>query len=195
MPNRPPIPFDGTPARNRRRTTSTIRTRPPLAGLGVLLATFLVAACSSAPSPTAQVAIDQWLTCEECNAGELAAVLALGHAALAPLRERLLTGPDSSKIHRLEDALAQRAQRLEDSVPLPHIHPPPHHGHLSVRAQRYVDTFLANYTAVVEKRAALAVARIGGPEAKAALQRAGTLSLRSDVHDFIVFAHDSLWVP
>jgi len=142
-----------------------------------------------------RAAIDRWLTCEECNNGELAAVLVLGHQAFSPLRERLLTGPDSTKLHRLEDGLAQRAHRLLDTVPLPPHHPPPPHGQLTVDEQRYVDTFLANYTAVVEKRAALALAKIGGPEAKQVLQQAGTLNLRSDVHAFVVFAHDSLWVP
>jgi hypothetical protein len=66
---------------------------------------------------------------------------------------------------------------------------------LNADAQLYVDTFLSNYAAVVERRAALALAKIGGPEAKLALQRASALNLRSDVHDFVVYARDSLWVP
>ncbi|HUL69904.1 MAG TPA: hypothetical protein VLT17_06735 [Gemmatimonadales bacterium] len=172
------------------------RPRSSLCALALaLFPLFLWLAACSSTSRTSRVAVDRWLTCEECNSGELAAVLALGPQTFSSLRERLLTGPDSAKLHRLEDGLAQRAHRLQDSVPLPPNHPPPAHGQLTVEEQRYVDTFLANYTAVVEKRAALALAKIGGPEAKLVLQQAGTLNLRSDVHAFVVFAHDSLWVP
>ena len=162
--------------------------------LGLFFVVLSLAGCSST-SRASRVAVDRWLTCEECNSGELAAVLALGSQSFSSLRERLLTGPDSAKLRRLEDGLAQRAHRLQDSVPLPPNHPPPAHGQLTVDEQRYVDTFLGNYTAVVEKRAALALAKIGGPEAKLVLQQAGSLNLRSDVHAFVVFAHDSLWVP
>jgi hypothetical protein len=191
MPNPLRSPSHWAPARHACRPHSPISTSASL----LLLAIALSAGGCSAPSRASAVAVDRWLTCEECNNGELAAVLASGAQAFGPLRERLLTGPDPSKLHRLENGLAQRAHRLQDSVPLPPNHVPPAHGQLTVDEQRYVDTFLSNYTAIVEKRAALALAKIGGPEAKALLQQAGTLNLRSDVHTFIVFAHDSLWVP
>ena len=191
MPNALRSASHRAPARHDCRPHSSIATSASL----LLLAVALSAGGCTAPSRASAVAIDRWLTCEECNNGELAAVLALGAQAFGPLRVRLLTGPDSAKLHRLEDGLALRAQRLQDSVPLPPNHPPPAHGQLTVDEQRYVGTFLSNYTAVVEKRAALALAKIGGPEAKLVLQQAGALNLRSDVHAFVVFAHDSLWAP
>ena len=163
---------------------------------GVLVAALAIAGCHSPSRPSDErLVLDRWLECVECSQGELAAVLARGQSLFPPLRQVLLQGPDATKLSHLEDFLAQRALRIQDSVPLPPIHPPPQHGQLNAEAQAFVDTFLANYTALVERRAALAVAKIGGPEAKDVLQQAEALNLRSDVHNFIVYAHDSLWVP
>lgn len=191
-PQRPSI--DRVPTPYGRRFRPQAPTRRATVTAVLLGAVFSVAGCHPL-SQSDQVALDRWLECVECNQGELTAVLARGALVLPPLRQVLLQGPDSTKLRVLEDYLAQRAQRIQDSVPLPPIHPPPHHGQLNADAQLYVDTFLSNYTAVVERRAALALAKIGGPEAKVALQQASALNLRSDVHDFVVYARDSLWVP
>jgi len=185
--DRVPTPYD-------RRFRPQVLTRRATVTAVLLGTLFSVAGCHPL-SQSDRVVLDRWLECVECNQGELTAVLARGAPVLPPLRQVLLQGPDSTKLRVVEDYLAQRAQRIQDSVPLPPIHPPPHHGQLNADAQLYVDTFLSNYTAVVERRAALALAKIGGPEAKVALQQASALNLRSDVHDFVVYARDSLWVP
>jgi hypothetical protein len=143
--------------------------------------------------------IDAWLMCEECIDGELKAVVALGadsstrQPAVESLIGGLLAGPSRRQVANVRQQFMESFQ--EDSVYATTVL-----GTAPVTGStEYIDHYLGNFIAVFRTRAALALARIGGPRATAALDSAlqGGLrdpddSLRSDVLASLRFARDSL---
>jgi len=167
-----------------------------------------VLACGPAP-PAAQrqpsdpgQRIDAWLLCEECTDGELAAVLALGadsatrQPAIESLVGGLLAGPSRRQIANVRQQFMESFQ--EDSIYAATVL-----GTAPVTGSaEYVDHYLGNFIALYRTRAALALARIRGRRATAALDSAlaGRLrdpddSLRRDVVASLRFARDSLAGP
>jgi hypothetical protein len=59
----------------------------------------------------------------------------------------------------------------------------------------YVGIYVANFRGLYQVRSARALAKIGGPEAQAALDQALQLPLRPDVRRRIRSVRDSLWSP
>jgi hypothetical protein len=142
-----------------------------------------------------------WLECTECSDGELARVVALGTAP----------GSDSSTVDSLDGDLrggpsaARRAnmrQQLdsayeEDSLQSAAEGLPP-----VIGRGEYVDRLLDNYVNTYRVRAARALAEIGGPAAKAALDSAfvgdptgGVDTLRADARLAVLFVRDSMLGP
>jgi hypothetical protein len=129
--------------------------------------------------------IVRWLECEECDGGELEAVVELGPAAIPTLAAVLRQGPspaarESARLS-LEASYAEleahAAENPRDSVP--------------VGRDEYVTMFLDNYEALYRIRAATALGAIGGPDAEAALRDAPR-GARADVSQAVSAALDSL---
>lgn len=133
--------------------------------------------------------VDAWLNCEECDRGQLDSVVHLGTAVSAALAQVLLNGPPAGRVDSIRTGLSNSYAGLTSYVA---THPgldslPP--------AAAYVGPFLSNYDASNRKRAALALGRIKGKIARAALDSAGALPLRADVLQVVRFARDSLIGP
>jgi hypothetical protein len=148
-------------------------------GSALLGGAAILAACprSAALSDAQEADVDAWLTCDECLDAELAGVVALGTDARTEVAtvDRLgaaLIGPDSGQRDnlRLQFAASYRA------VPAPRT-----------PEIAYVESFLANYVAVYQKRAATALGAIDTNRARDELREAlardsaGQVPLRPDV--------------
>jgi hypothetical protein len=143
--------------------------------------------------------IDAWLLCQECTDGELDSLVALETllpgATVDNLSTDLLAGPSSTRRTNIEQQLA--GSFAEDSAydVAEGVTP-------TLSSVDYIQIYRGNYVAVYRSRAAIALGRIGGARAGAALDSAvaGQLrqssdSLRSDVKQDVQFARDSLWTP
>lgn len=140
------------------------------------------------PGERAQVA--HWLECEECQGTELVSVMALGTRALPTLGRTLKTGPDSRRVLILRDHLKNSYQTLVDYQKAHGLAP------VGTTQSQYVDRFLGNYDATYRVRSAIAIARIGGPQARQLLAQGSVLpNLRPDVRARIVFQRDSVCHP
>jgi hypothetical protein len=119
------------------------------------------AAAGCGPSKTERVAIDRWLLCEECAAGELDSVLAIGNRAVGVLG-RALTGPPRSHYENVRRQALAYFDRLQAFAGA------------SVRTTReaYVSHYVGNYVATYQSRAAVALAGIGTPRARSVLHDA-----------------------
>lgn len=115
-------------------------------------------AVSAACHPTAaeRDTIRRWLLCEECNRGELEAVVALGDRATGTLAQALEGPPDSGRAYVRRQAL-ERFNRLPASGFTP---------------DAFVAHYDSNYVATYQRHAATALGRIGTPAARAALYSA-----------------------
>jgi len=119
--------------------------------LAGLVATF--SACR--PTGGEKEIVRRWLLCEECNEGELEAVVPLGDRVTGVLRDALLQGPSAT--HR-KHILRQARERF-DRLPSPTL----------VTAASYVNHYDSNYIANYQAHAAIALGRIGTADARAAL--------------------------
>jgi hypothetical protein len=136
-------------------------------GVAILSGVF-VSACVPAANTKTGATIERYLTCEECVNGELAAVTALGQAAV-PTLTAALTGPSAQSIANITkssvDAFARaRAQSNRSSQSDRALRP------LSDSAafvSRNVESFRASY----QGRAAHALTVIDPARAKAIFRR------------------------
>jgi len=129
------------------------------------------------PSEVAELnqRIIDWLECEECRDGELERVTALGAEAVPALVATLERGPSPAKVETLRRSLADSYARLaayaeqrEDVVS-------------SMSETEYVRLYTENFVARYQARAAVALRRIGGSAAEAALETAARGEHRPDV--------------
>jgi hypothetical protein len=133
-----------------------------------LLAGMLVALTACAPPPS-EMAIDRWLRCEECNRGELDSVVAFGSQAVGRL-VGALDGPSAAELAWVHQQSVDRYTRLRPAA--------------FGDSSRYLGHYDSNFVASYQAHAAIALGRIGTPEARAALHQA----MRNDS----VFRHDVL---
>ncbi len=121
------------------------------------LALLLLGAAAYRQEPPVPPAVLRLLGCIECNSGELAAVTALGDSAVPALRRFLLAGPPTEAVDRMRRSLVA----LGRDPALPPTG--------SRMLERAVAKQLADYIGHYRLRAALGLAAIGTPEARAAL--------------------------
>jgi hypothetical protein len=131
----------------------------------------LVSACGESPSDRELLAVNDWLTCIECTDGERAFVADSASDLINPiLRDALLELPDDfreSMEHSVGADWAAVSGRGVDSLP-------------------YVNYFMENYEALVQRRAALALEdRLQVATLREALRRQGLLGYRPEVIDEI----------
>lgn len=152
--------------------------------LFIIMLVFL-AGCDSNPPSSEQLsperstvvrrALVAWLECEECDGNELPNVVTLKRDALPMLIPTLNEGPSPAK---REVFLAGLEMNFDKLVEYSKTHP---ESMIKMNKEEYLNTYLQNYVAKYQSRAAIALAEIGGKEAKAALKRSLRLNLRDDV--------------
>ncbi len=126
---------------------------------------------STPPSPVIQA----WLDCVECTTDQLAAVAALGDAAVPALNDLLRTGPPQAKADAQRAFLDARWQKLERYATAHPEQPRP-----QARAP-WVDGYVQRYVLLNRARAARALGAIKTPAARATLTQALQLPDLPDV--------------
>ena len=170
---------------------------PSIAGIVTLI--FAVSAFAQAPlTQTDRRLINAWLLCIECNAGQLDSVAALARrkpvATRDTLTRDLLAGPSAQLLDDVQQQLGENydvlaAQAASEARVV------------GVSRSEYLKRYTASVQSVYRRRAALALARIGGPQARQALTaaldsaRRGSPNFDSRLTRAIMFARDSLRVP
>ncbi len=119
--------------------------------------------------------IVNYLECEECEDGELEAVVKLGPIAVLTLAATLREGPLQSSLELLRRHLTANYRKLKEYE---RTHP---EVIVPGTEQQFVTIYLDNYVAQHQGRAAKGLAAIGGTEAKRALEEASVKPLRDDV--------------
>jgi hypothetical protein len=125
-----------------------MRGRRTLAVAGLCIA---LGACH--PTRTERDTVRRWLLCEECNRGELDAVVALKDRVTGMLADALKGPPASGREHVRRQA-EERFKRLVSPAST---------------LSTYVAHYDSNYVATYQAHAAIALGRIGTPAARAAL--------------------------
>ena len=123
--------------------------------------------------------------CEECQSGELQAVVRLGDNAVAPLAQVLRDGPPADSIAKLQQHLVTQYQQDANDARLRNAPAPP------MSQDETVALYTENYTRMYRTRAARALGAIGGTNARAALTRAQSLNLPPEVQAAIKQALNS----
>ena len=118
----------------------SLRTKRRLLVVGICLAG---AGCLSDDE---RQTINDWLTCEECNAGERQAAVGVGWKAVPRLAGALQEGPSDQRLMNMNRQITASWRRL----------PSPRRS-----LQQTRDYFLDNYEAVYQARAALALGDLG----------------------------------
>ncbi|HEX7175579.1 MAG TPA: hypothetical protein VF240_10005 [Pyrinomonadaceae bacterium] len=133
----------------------------------------------SHPSPEqaaqARRAIVNYFECEECEAGEIEAVVKLGQVAVPTLAATLLEGPSQANLELLRRHLTASYRELREYE---RTHPK---AKVPGSEEQFVKTYMDNYVVLYQTRAATALGAIGGPEARRALEEASRKPLRGDV--------------
>lgn len=124
---------------------------------------------------TAREAMVEWLECEECTEGQLEAVLEFGSILTPSLAATLREGPSQASRELLRRELNRRYDEL---VAYQKAHP--ERIALSSR-DTFVRQYMENFDALYRVRAARALAAIGTPGARRALEEASRRDFRSDV--------------
>lgn len=121
--------------------------------------------------------VDRWLLCDECVDGELDAVVAFQGRAVGRLTLALIEGPTQGRIDMMTLKYRDSYRRIAARMgPNPR----------GVSEAQYINRHLANYQAVYQTRSAIALGRIGTPQAIATLRAASLQSgYRADVLDTI----------
>ena len=131
-------------------------------------------------------AIVNYMECDECDVGQLEAVVKLGALAVPTLAVSLREGPSPSQIEMLRRNLTKTYRELKAYEM---THPD---AVVPGTEEQYVKTYLENYVALYQVRAATALGKIGGPEARRALQEASIAPVRDDVRSVVKAALDKL---
>jgi hypothetical protein len=146
--------------------------------IAVVLVLVLVTNCGLKREEYA--AIDAWLLCDECTAGERAAVSSIGEEAV-PTLARALRGPSPGRKTLMR-------QKFAEAFSSP--------GSGGLTRDQYADQLLDNYVATYQERAALSLRDIGGDDARdilrTALADSSARDYRSDVVQAIRVALASL---
>jgi hypothetical protein len=124
-------------------------------------------------------ALTAWFECEECEEGELRAVLRYGQSVVPSLIAALNHGPSpaSRELQRLgierryEELVRQAEQKPERK--------------LASTKEEFVSRYMSNFDAQYRVRAAQALAAIGGRDARSALEKALPQAPRADVRTTI----------
>ena len=137
-------------------------------------------------STEARRTIVTYLECEECEEGELEAVVKLGQSAVPTLAATLRGGPGSANRELLRRQLQDTYRKLKEYET---THP---NAKVAQTEEEYVKTYSENYVALYQSRAATALSAIGGPDARKALEEASQLPLRDDVKATIKASLDKI---
>ena len=149
-------------ARVGHRRAARAMTRVQVVRALIALVPLATGACTSdvdrsaAATELRRSAIEAWLSCDECENGERAAVRALGDAAVEEL-DRALGALSPQQRANIDARVLQSFRLIDTSTAVD-----------TARAARY----RANFIAVRQQRAAIALGDIGTPSAIAALRRA-----------------------
>ena len=120
-----------------------------------------------------------WLECEECEGGELEAVVKLGKSALPALISTLEGGASPAKIEVFKVGLTNNYRNLQEYAK---THP---EAMITMNEEQYVKTYVGNYIAKYKTRSAIALGLIGGKEAREALTLTLEKTIREDVQNTI----------
>lgn len=123
----------------------------------------------------AQQTVVDWLECEECVDGELEAVVKLGDAIVPSLASTLQRGPTPEQLELVRRQLSDNYDALTVYAK---THPD---ARVPMTKDEYVRTYLDNYVALYRVRSAQALSRIGGADARKALEQARDAGYREDV--------------
>ena len=155
------------------------------------VATLLLSACKL--SKDEFQTLDSWLTCDDCDSGERAAVEAMGWKAISRLKASLVR-PAAQREAVMKAKFGQSYDQALMQARVP-----------GLARKEYVDFRTANYVANYQKRAAMSLADIGsigflhGWNARRALDQAIADSAgrgyRSDVMQVVHFARATLDGP
>lgn len=107
------------------------------------------------PAVTLRHTLVDWLECGDCKDGELEAVVELGEDAVPSLEASLELGPSPASRELLRRHLLATYQQLVEHQ---QEHP---EAEVTMSEEEYVDTYLGNYVALYQSRAAEALAAIG----------------------------------
>jgi hypothetical protein len=123
----------------------------------------------------ARTAVVEWLECEECEEGQLSAVLSYGKDVVPLLRASLLHGASPASRELLRRELIRRYDELRQYQET--------HADAKLASTRgeFVASNLANLDAQYRVRAAKALGAIGGSAARSALREASKQKNRADV--------------
>ena len=118
-----------------------------------------------------------WLECEECESGELEAVVKLGETAVPTLAATLREGPSPAtrekvRLHLVDTYANLRKQARAESK-------------VDMSEDAYVKMYMDNYDALYRVRSAQALAAIGGAGAQRALEAAKGYTLREDAREAV----------
>jgi hypothetical protein len=135
------------------------------------------AADPTTPEESARMrtALVEWFECEECEEGQLAAVVRFGDAVVPSLAATLEGGPGPASRELLRRELEKRHREL---VAYAKDHP---EAKPASSEREFVALYLDNYDALYRSRAAQALGAVGTDAAVAALQRALEAKYRPDV--------------
>jgi len=138
--------------------------------------TFAAAELTPEQSLEVRKAVVMWLECEECTEGELEKLLRYGEHAVPTLAATLERGPSPATLEKyrlhLEGSYRSLIEysRTHDEVKI------------DQSEEEYVKQYLENYQAHYAVRSAQALAKLGGSEARKALEAAGKRKMREDVN-------------
>lgn len=119
--------------------------------------------------------ITEWLECEECTEGQLDKVVEMGSTAVPTLRAVLAKGPSQTRRGELQQHLKETYRKMQAHAKKnPDVK-------LPMSEREYISTYMDNYSALHQSRAAKALGKIGGRDAEQALQTASSARLRGDV--------------
>ena len=123
----------------------------------------------------ARQALVDWLECEECEEGQLEAVVKLGERVVPSLRAALVEGASPATEELLRRELAARHDELQEYAT---THP---EAKVASSKEEFVAMYVGNLHAQYKTRAAQALSRIGGPAAARALEEGLQRAERPDV--------------
>ena len=127
----------------------------------------------------ARQALVEWFECEECEEGQLQAVVKHGPPVIPLLRSALLRGTAPATRELMRRSLAKRYDEL---VRFQKTHP---YSKVGSSKEAFIATNIENLDARYQVRAAQALAAIGGAASRRALEEGLEAAKRSDVRESI----------